>query len=90
MRGPTFISQGPRTTLSRRGRAWVPDAPCATLSQRYDLPASLVLALVLAHDHPYPFPFTPVFSHSLIRARSGARRREAPRDVSSSLAFSSL
>lgn len=79
MRGPTFISQGPRTTLSRRGRAWVPDAPCATLSQRYDLPASLVLALVLAHDHPYPSPSPRLFPLAYSRSQRGPTPRGAPR-----------
>lgn len=85
MRGPTFVSQGSRTTLSRRGRAWVPDAPCATLS-RYDLPASLVLALVLAHDHhPYPsssrlFPLA--YSRSR-RTSVLSQRGPTPCDVSS-------
>lgn len=80
-----FVSQGSRTTLSRRGRAWVPDAPCATLS-RYDLPASLVLALVLAHDHhPYPsssrlFPLA--YSRSR-RTSMLSQRGPTPCDVSS-------
>lgn len=49
VRGP-FVSQGPLglwTTLSRRDRAWAPDAPCATLPGTIYLPFLFLLLFSL-------------------------------------------
>lgn len=96
MRSPTFVSQGPLglwTTLSRRDRAWAPDAPCATLPGTIYLPFLFLLLfslMTITHTATSPNPpphFSPISPVPSISSRSRrtsviSQRGPTPRGVS--------